>query len=124
MSVSSAFRIPSEALGPAHVPSVQMVVAQSRATLHAFPTSHVFGQVPPQSTSVSAPFFTPSVQVVAGIGGGDASGSPPPLAGAHAPLVQVPVAQSEGAEHAAPMGAPPSGFAAPLGGSRIVPPQA
>ncbi len=43
-------------------PAVQSSLAQSEATSHLLPSTHE-GQVgPPQSTSVSAPFFTPSLQ--------------------------------------------------------------
>jgi hypothetical protein len=38
---------------------------QSVWTLQCFPLGH-FGQLPPQSTSVSSPFLTPSLQVGAG----------------------------------------------------------
>lgn len=39
-----------------HTLLTQNPEAQSASTVHAFPTAH-FGQLPPQSTSVSAPFF-------------------------------------------------------------------
>ncbi|WP_245557729.1 hypothetical protein [Deinococcus apachensis] len=45
------------------IPALQMPLTQSELTLHCLPAAH-FGQFgPPQSTSVSDPFFTPSVQV-------------------------------------------------------------
>jgi len=51
---------------------------QSLSTLHIFPAAHL-GQAPPQSTSVSVPFFTVSVHV------GAAHDFVPPL---HTPVVQ------------------------------------
>ncbi|MFO0669958.1 MAG: hypothetical protein U0235_10080 [Polyangiaceae bacterium] len=41
-------------------PVVQSPVAQSVFSLHDASTSHFFAQPPPQSTSPSPPFFTPS----------------------------------------------------------------
>lgn len=50
-------------LGHLHCPPRQLAVAQSTLFLHACPSPH-FGQaVPPQSTSVSVPLVTPSVQI-------------------------------------------------------------
>jgi hypothetical protein len=49
-------------IGP-HVPSKQSAPAQSAERRHPRPAAHAGHVPPPQSTSVSAPFFTPSVQV-------------------------------------------------------------
>ena len=45
------------------VPVEQMKLAQSLARLHFLPTAQAWQVPPPQSMSVSAPFFTPSEQV-------------------------------------------------------------
>jgi hypothetical protein len=45
------------------VSGLQAPETQSVCTAHPWPEAHRFGQVPPQSTSVSDPFFTPSVQL-------------------------------------------------------------
>jgi hypothetical protein len=68
-SVSAPFRKPSEQLGAAQTCELglQNPGAQSVETWQRRPTAQVFPRAsqaaPPQSTSVSAPFFTPSVQV-------------------------------------------------------------
>jgi hypothetical protein len=56
---------------------VQIAVVQSVAELQCLPAGH-FGQLPPQSTSVSFPFFAPS----------------PQEAFWHVPVLQTPVLQS------------------------------
>ena len=56
--------------GATQTPPVQTPVAQSVATEQRLPSAH-FGQLgPPQSTSVSLPFWTLSVQVGSGVGVG------------------------------------------------------
>jgi hypothetical protein len=49
----------------AHAPFTQAAVRQSAPRSQSLPLSHR-GQSPPQSTSVSIPFFAPSVQPGAG----------------------------------------------------------
>jgi hypothetical protein len=39
----------------------QRFPTQSEATAHFFPSTHLIGQLPPQSTSVSLPFLIPSL---------------------------------------------------------------
>src|SRR5262245_12435772 len=70
-------------------PVQQAWVAQSELTLHSLPGGHFCAQFPPQSTSVSSPFFTPSVQDGA----------------AHVPYVQTPLLQSASIMQGAPSGA-------------------
>ena len=60
-----------------HLPPMQLELLQSIWPLHAWPSAHA-GHDPPQSTSVSSPFATPS----------------PQLGGAHFVLTQNPLAQS------------------------------
>src|SRR5689334_2678310 len=60
---------------PQQIPPEQLAFLQSASTLHAFPSSH-FWQEPPQSTSVSVPFFALSMQLAAG----------PQIPPLHAPL--------------------------------------
>jgi hypothetical protein len=50
-----------------HLPLVQLPERQSAATEQPNPTAHLYValQEPPQSTSVSVPFFTVSVQAAA-----------------------------------------------------------
>src|SRR5688572_1033058 len=57
--------------GAWQTPPVQMLLAQSALTLHVRPVLQSEHVGPPQSTSVSPPFFTPSAQVGTG-------GVPPP----------------------------------------------
>jgi hypothetical protein len=64
-----------------------MLLPQSAAPLQALPTAHL-EQVPPQSTSLSLPFFTPSEHVGA----------------AHRLFRQRPLTQSESPTHALPTG--------------------
>ena len=53
--------------GAAQIPEVQVPLEQSVPTAQTLPVAHA-GQVPPpQSTSVSAPFFAPSVHVGAAV---------------------------------------------------------
>jgi hypothetical protein len=67
---------------------VQTPFKQSVAARHAVPCAH-FGQLaPPQSTSLSAPFVTLSLQV----------------ATRHVPPVQTPLEQSTAPRHALPSG--------------------
>jgi hypothetical protein len=82
-SVSAPFMVPSvhEGAAAAHVfvPGSQTVLVQSEPVVQALELAH-FGHVaPPQSTSVSAPSFTPSVHE--GV--------------AHLPPVHTPPVQSE-----------------------------
>jgi hypothetical protein len=60
MSVSEPFFFWSVGEGTAHVPDVQMSLAQSLAIPHFWPSPQRFAAGPPQSTSVSVPFKTPS----------------------------------------------------------------
>jgi hypothetical protein len=76
--------ISSERLPPTASPTssqasslLHLPLAQSLGSMHPFVASHLLGQVPPQSMSVSLPFFTLSLQVgaasfctVVAIGGG------------------------------------------------------
>src|SRR5437773_1882939 len=64
-----------------------MPLPQSAPPLHDLPTPHL-GQLPPQSTSDSVPFFTVSEHVGA----------------AHAPLLQRPLVQSASTRHGSPTG--------------------
>jgi hypothetical protein len=57
LPVSVPLRTPSVQVGEAQRPSPQRRVAQSVAPMHARPSSQGL-QLPPQSVSVSAPFFT------------------------------------------------------------------
>ena len=69
---------------PPHTPARQGSVAQSELTMHIRPVTQRGQSVgPPQSTSVSRPFRTPSVQ----------------LAPMQTPSVQTPVGQSSGRVH-------------------------
>src|SRR2546430_11314510 len=65
---------PTQMLAEEHTP-----VEQSGPVPQPLPMAHLFGQLPPQSTSVSVPFLIPSVQ----------------LACTQLPLTQWPDAQSE-----------------------------
>jgi hypothetical protein len=60
-----------------HMPLMQMFDVQSALAAQPLPLSHLVEQVPPQSMSVSLPFFAPSVHV--------AVAQRPPV---HAPPVQ------------------------------------
>ena len=76
--------------GALQMPALQVFDTQSAAAEHVPPFAHFVAQLPPQSTSVSLPFFTPSVQLA--------------VTGArHVPLVQMPLAQSAAAEHVPPL---------------------
>jgi hypothetical protein len=46
-------------------PPEQRLVVQSALTVHVLDGVHLLGQLPPQSTSVSAPFLMPSLQLAA-----------------------------------------------------------
>src|SRR5690606_5058889 len=46
-----------------HTPPTHLLLAQSTFTRHAAPSAHLIAHLPPQSTSVSTPFFTASVHV-------------------------------------------------------------
>jgi len=62
-------------------PPEQRLVVQSALTVHILDGVHLFAQLPPQSTSVSAPFLMPSLQLAAaGV--------------AQTPLLQKPLMQS------------------------------
>jgi hypothetical protein len=66
-----------------HLPLRQMFDVQSALAAQPFPLAHWVLQVPPQSTSVSLPSFTPSVQ----------------FAVAQRPPMQAPPVQSELTKH-------------------------
>ncbi len=50
-------------VGARQVPVVHTPLWQSAPVLQSLPVAHPVGQEPPQSVSVSLPFFTPSLQV-------------------------------------------------------------
>src|SRR5260221_533662 len=80
-SVSLPFFMPSVQLGAGmgwQTPPLQKFEPQSPLPVHLPPLPHFPHAHPPQSTSVSMPFFTPSEQVGAW----------------HTPFVQTPLAQS------------------------------
>jgi hypothetical protein len=60
MSLSVPFFTPSVQVAAAQSPFVQMKLAQSAPERQAAPAAHAL-QVPPQSMSVSLPFFTLSL---------------------------------------------------------------
>ena len=64
-SVSLPFFTPSEQLAPWHVSGVpeHTPLWQSEPALHVLPAAHLPQLAPPQSTSVSVPFLTKSVQL-------------------------------------------------------------
>jgi hypothetical protein len=62
MSLSVPFFTRSLQSGAAQRPAVQIVLVQSAPTTQTRPVAHGL-HAPPQSTSVSFPFFTRSVQV-------------------------------------------------------------
>jgi hypothetical protein len=64
MSVSVPLRTLSPQVAVWQVPPVHTPLEQSAAPAHFLPSAHVLAgaQLPPQSTSVSVPFFTVSVQ--------------------------------------------------------------
>src|SRR3954463_13472245 len=66
MSVSLSFFTPSVQLRPVHFPAAHIPVWQSDPLLQLDPTGQP-GQLPPQSTPVSLPFSTRSVQLGPGI---------------------------------------------------------
>jgi hypothetical protein len=49
--------------GAVHICEMQLLFWQSAPVLQPWPFGHLFGHVPPQSTPVSGPFFTVSVQL-------------------------------------------------------------
>ena len=65
MSVSPWFFTPSEQVGAAQRPFVQTPLVQSPGVVQPLPVAHFLAgaQDPPQSTSVSVPFFTTSLHV-------------------------------------------------------------
>jgi hypothetical protein len=65
VSVSVWSFTPSVHVGARHVPAVHTPLWQSPPTVHVLVLSHRGhrSDVPPQSTAVSSPFFTPSLQV-------------------------------------------------------------
>jgi hypothetical protein len=68
MSASEPFRMPSEHVAAAHVVFTQWPLtgtAQSAFEMQPMPTAHFAAQDPPQSMSVSVPFFRRSEQVAA-----------------------------------------------------------
>lgn len=89
-SDSQVFRIPSGAHPAAsgeHTPARQFFVAQSVPEEQSLPLGQRAHRVPPQSTSVSVPFFAPSVHD----------------AGAHTPVEHEPLAHSVPDRHAMPV---------------------
>jgi hypothetical protein len=90
MSVSPSFFTVSVHLGTWQVPPEQTPLVQSAGTAQAFPSLHGV-QLPPQSTSVSVPFLTVSVQLGA---------EQVIVAGSHTPLTQsAPMAQPRVSAH-------------------------
>ena len=65
MSVSVPFFTPSEQVAPWHLSGApeHTPLWQSPATAHVAPVAHLPQLAPPQSTSVSVPFLTTSVQL-------------------------------------------------------------
>jgi hypothetical protein len=98
MSVSLPFFTPSLLVGARQTLPVHAPLAQSLPTTHAFPSTHggAFVATPlaprPQSTSLSLPFFTPSVLV----GARHAPSVPEAL------LEQTRLVQSRASAHALP----------------------
>src|SRR6185436_10325523 len=86
-SVSSWSCSPSEHVA-AHLPATQLPPAQSALTVQTWLKPHFGQEPPPQSTSVSVPFFTLSEQ----LGAWHVPPKPPPE--------QIPLEQSEFAMHA------------------------
>src|SRR4051812_31225308 len=86
---------------------MQAPFAQSSWIAQLRPGSHAGQVLPPQSTSVSSPFFTQSLQ-------GPASGAPgehPPEPPVPCPLlVEPPPSQTESVSTGGPEVAPPEGF--------------
>jgi hypothetical protein len=72
----------------AHVPVSHGARWQSPSALHPLPGGQAWHVAPPQSMSVSAPFFRPSVQ----------------LAAVHVPVAHFPLWQSLPVEHPWPSG--------------------
>ncbi len=68
MAVSVPFLMPSlhDPEGATQTPPVQVPLVQSVPARQVLPLAQSAAQLPPQSMSVSVPFFTPSVQVGAG----------------------------------------------------------
>jgi len=68
-SDSLPFLTKSVQAGTLHLPPLQTPLVQSEETLQSLPSTHLVAQVgdveatPPQSTSVSVPFFTPSMHL-------------------------------------------------------------
>jgi hypothetical protein len=88
-SVSPAFFTPSEQVADLHVfalrnpPPEQTPLAQSPLPPHFFVSPHLPHVPPPQSTSVSAPFFAPSVQPLPPVAPPAPPAPPAPVDGAH-----------------------------------------
>jgi hypothetical protein len=61
MSVSLPFFTLSAQPEAMHTLLVHTLLAQSSGWEHVLPSAHFTGQPPPQSRSVSVPFFTPSL---------------------------------------------------------------
>ena len=63
-SLSLPFLMPSVQVGSgaAQTPAEQLVLEQSALALQVLPLAHLLAQEPPQSTSVSVPFLTRSLQ--------------------------------------------------------------
>ncbi|HVU03082.1 MAG TPA: hypothetical protein VHE30_15080 [Polyangiaceae bacterium] len=62
MSVSEPFLTPSLHAGATHFPLVQTPLTQSEPDPQVLPVLHFEHTLPPQSTSLSEPFFAPSLQ--------------------------------------------------------------
>jgi hypothetical protein len=107
LAVSLASFIPlAQVLELMQIPAGQMPLAQSVPVLHFSPSAHFLPAmthvVPPQSTSVSPPFFTPSVQ------SGAWHVRPGPPVALHTPLVQsVPAAHTRLVAHRGQLFDPP-----------------
>jgi hypothetical protein len=90
-SVSAPFFIASVQVGASapHTPPAQLALWQSPALPHAFPFGHLAQAGPPQSTSLSLPFFIPSLQA--------------PLGAAQTPFAQLALVQSEATPQVLPL---------------------
>jgi hypothetical protein len=88
VSVSLSFFTPSVGLLPWQLPPVHTALAQSGPMTQLLPGAHAAHCEPPQSTSVSSPSFTPSVQLAGGA--------------VHTPPLQSPLWQSVPIVHVAP----------------------
>ncbi len=115
-AVSVPFLMPSLQVGAMHTPAVHLALAQSVATTQTLPVSQV-GQPspPPQSTSVSSPFCSPSAHslpafavpalprasAASAVSGSSAEGPSPGI-----PAVSSPVSDTSAAQLAKPSTTP------------------